>query len=55
MISHKNILAFVASTTYHNDLNFNSADIYLSYLPLPHLMERGLALSFFMSGTFLVY
>lgn len=38
MLSNRNMLSCVASVTNHQDCNFNQDDIYLSYLPLPHVM-----------------
>lgn len=38
----------------HADLDFGLGDTYLSYLPLPHIMERGLSLAMFEKGTYLV-
>jgi long-chain acyl-CoA synthetase len=55
MISHKNILACGAAFARHEELKFNSEDRYLSYLPLPHLMERAVSIAMFYAGAYLVY
>ena len=54
MLSHKNMLGCVASFYSHEDLQFNSDDRYLSYLPLPHSMERSVSLAMFYVGAFVV-
>ena len=54
MISHKNLLGCTAGFARHEDLKFSSEDRYLSYLPLPHLMERCMSLMMFYVGAFLV-
>ena len=38
MMSHLNLTALCAAAEY--DLKVTEDDVYLSYLPLPHLMER---------------
>jgi long-subunit acyl-CoA synthetase (AMP-forming) len=38
MISHKNLTSFCAAAAYNPDTNFNSTDVGLSYLPLPHIL-----------------
>jgi acyl-CoA synthetase (AMP-forming)/AMP-acid ligase II len=55
LISHENLLAAISSFNLHHDLAFGAADVYLSYLPLPHLMERTIANCMFLAGAFLVY
>lgn len=55
MISHQNLLAALAAFILHKELGFRPEDVYLSYLPLPHLMERTIANCIFYSGGFLVY
>ena len=30
----------LAHAAYEKELNYNSKDVYLSYLPLPHVLER---------------
>jgi long-subunit acyl-CoA synthetase (AMP-forming) len=51
MISHKNILSCVSGYYFHPDLSWKSEDRYLSYLPLPHLMERSLSFFLFYVGA----
>lgn len=54
MISHRCLLGCTAAFGFHEDLKFSSEDRYLSYLPLPHLMERCMSLMMFYVGAFLV-
>jgi long-chain acyl-CoA synthetase len=39
MISHKNLVSLIAVSTLNGRL-WNQKDVYFSYLPLPHIMER---------------
>lgn len=55
MISHKNVLAFYKGLQDHKDLHALEDDVYASYLPLPHVMERCVAVSIFGVGGYLVY
>lgn len=55
MMSHKNLLACVAGFNNHVDFGFNNTDRYLSYLPLPHMMERTLVLYLFYVGANVMY
>jgi len=55
MITHRNMLTAFVPFIFHKDLGFKSEDVYLSYLPLPHLMERAIANVVFLAGAFLVY
>lgn len=43
LITHRNFVSAIANQGF-STLKFNTDDVYLSYLPLPHVMER-LALS----------
>ena len=54
MIVHKNMLSCVNTFSQHQDVKFNKDDRYLSYLPLPHLMERSVTLTMFYSGAYVV-
>lgn len=54
MLSHKNMLAFSRSMQKHPDLTITSSDVYVSYLPLPHSMERCISVSLFAFGAHLV-
>jgi len=40
MISHKNFTSFLAAEKYNHDTNVTEKDVGLSYLPLPHILER---------------
>jgi len=55
MISHQNILAFAAGIKRHENLQTSKDDTYISYLPLPHIMERAAAMIMFYEGAYLVY
>lgn len=54
MLSNKNMLSCVASITNHQDCSFNQDDVYLSYLPLPHVMERAATAGLFYAGAYVV-
>jgi long-chain acyl-CoA synthetase len=54
MLSNENVLAFLNTLAHHTDLKTYSSDVYLSYLPLPHVMERCVALQLFYIGAYLV-
>jgi long-chain acyl-CoA synthetase len=38
MISHKNFTSFMAAQSLHKNTKFNTEDVALSYLPLPHIL-----------------
>lgn len=40
MMSHRNFAAFIGSVLANPDTGFNKNDVVLSYLPLPHILER---------------
>jgi long-subunit acyl-CoA synthetase (AMP-forming) len=40
MISHKNFASFCGAVAHNKDTGFNANDTGLSYLPLPHILER---------------
>jgi long-subunit acyl-CoA synthetase (AMP-forming) len=40
MLSHKNLTSFAAAENYNDSTLFNSDDLGLSYLPLPHILQR---------------
>jgi long-chain acyl-CoA synthetase len=50
MISHANMLAAVAVLPY-TDVKFYPDDVYISYLPLPHVFERIIEWSLLYSGS----
>ncbi len=54
LITHANMMASTCGFNFHKDLKFCSTDVYLSYLPLPHLMERSISLCMFTVGALLV-
>jgi len=49
MLSHSNFIATLSSVQY-TDAKVNSEDVHISYLPLPHVMERLLILTVLYSG-----
>lgn len=54
MLSHKNVISFVAGLHFQSDLKFTHTDIYISYLPLPHVMERTVSVTMMYEGAFFV-
>ena len=40
MLSHRNFTSFLASLDKNEHARMNSTDVILSYLPLPHILER---------------
>lgn len=54
MLSHGNFLSFLAAFIRHEDA-FKSSDIYLSFLPLPHVLERAMLISLLYCGAFTAY
>lgn len=40
MLSHKNYCSFIGACATNKDAKFNDSDVILSYLPLPHVLER---------------
>ncbi len=55
LIRHSNNVAGATGFIIHKDFRFNSDDVHLSYLPLPHLMERSIANALFFVGGKVVY
>jgi long-chain acyl-CoA synthetase len=55
MISHKNFASFMAGQARNKDTKFCSTDVALSYLPLPHILEREFDYSLLASGARIVY
>ncbi len=61
MISHKNMVSVIANTnTLIDEVGFNPADVYYSFLPLSHVLERifasvviyfGYKIGFFTDGN----
>jgi long-subunit acyl-CoA synthetase (AMP-forming) len=40
MLSHKNLASFAAAEKFSGTTHFTSDDVGLSYLPLPHILQR---------------
>lgn len=55
MISHKNLTSFCGAVAVNKDTGFNQNDVVLSYLPLPHILEREFLFSMFYAGGTVVY
>jgi len=57
MIPHKNFVSFIASSKLKGDsVLSNENDVYLSYLPMPHLMERiNIACCIFGNSSIYIY
>ncbi|CAD8073793.1 unnamed protein product [Paramecium sonneborni] len=50
MLSHDNLISAIASTQ-QTDAGINSNDVHISYLPLPHVMERLIILTMLFTGA----
>lgn len=50
MISHINMVSLLAAMKANPDINTNENDVYLSYLPLPHLFDRLMLCTFLYNG-----
>jgi long-chain acyl-CoA synthetase len=55
MISHKNFVSFIAAQQLNKDAKFYEEDVCISYLPLPHILEREFVYSMFASAARVVY
>jgi long-chain acyl-CoA synthetase len=55
MISHKNFVGFMTAQALNKDTRFNNTDIALSYLPLPHILEREFDYALLCAGSRIVY
>ena len=55
MLSHKNFSSFLAAIKFNEVVNFGPNDCCLSYLPLPHVLERELLYGMFANGGSVVY
>ena len=55
MISHRNFTALLAALVTNKTANFGQNDVILSYLPLPHLLERSLLYGILVYGGSVVY
>jgi len=54
MMSHRNLVSAVAACNSNSTLKINEDDVYVSYLPLPHLMERLVSMALYHKGAQLV-
>jgi long-chain acyl-CoA synthetase len=55
MMSHRNFASFCGAVAFNKDTGFNQNDVALSYLPLPHVLEREFLFSMFYAGGCVVY
>lgn len=55
MISHGNFISFLAAEKNLKDTKFCSSDVVLSYLPLPHILEREFLFGILSVGGKVVY
>lgn len=55
MISHSNFTSFIAAVKLNKDTCFCSDDVILSYLPLPHILEREFVYSMLANGAKIVF
>jgi long-chain acyl-CoA synthetase len=55
MISHRNFAAFMGAQAANKDTNFQPTDVALSYLPLPHILEREFDYAILTGGGRIVY
>ena len=52
MVTHENLLSMHAVFKSNpNSINVSNEDVYLSYLPLPHIFDRILVVSFSIEGA----
>jgi long-chain acyl-CoA synthetase len=55
MISHRNFTSFLAAEKSSKHTKFCSSDVVLSYLPLPHILEREFLFGMLAVGARVVY
>lgn len=55
MMSHRNFVAVCAGVFNNKDCDFNYNDVILSYLPLPHILEREFLYIAFAVGASVVF
>jgi len=55
MLSHKNFSSFMATEKYNGDTCICHNDVSLSYLPLPHILEREFDYAMWHKGGSVVY
>ena len=54
MLSHKNLTSFLAAQELNKYTKFGTDDVALSYLPLPHILERSFDYGLLASGSRIV-
>lgn len=54
MLSHGNFIATISAVSY-TDIKLSCDDVHISYLPLPHVMERLITLSLLHAGASIGY
>lgn len=55
MLSHNNYCSFLGACAHNKDVKFDEHDVVLSYLPLPHVLERELLYVILYAGGSIVY
>ena len=55
MLSHGNFSSFLGAESFNKHTGFNEKDVVLSYLPLPHVLERELLYTMLGCGGSIVY
>jgi len=54
MLSHRNITSFL-SALHNHDVKFFDTDVYLSFLPMPHVFERVVIAGLVCYGSNIVF
>lgn len=55
MLSHRNFTSLFAALNALEDIRFRDTDVTLSYLPLPHVLERAVVTCYLVYGGFVVF
>lgn len=55
MLSHRNFVSFMTGQALNKDTKFSSTDVTLSYLPLPHILEREFDYAMLSAGARIVF
>lgn len=55
MISHINMVSLLAAMEGNPDVKINEKDVYLSYLPLPHVFDRLMLCSMLYGGAHIYF
>jgi long-chain acyl-CoA synthetase len=55
MLSHRNFTSFIAASITNKDCHLSSNDVAISYLPLPHILEREFEYAMFAVGAKVVF